>query len=416
MYDFSIFISFIINSIRVGVYDKGFWRGLMKILISPDSFKGSLSAENVAKHIERGIKSVKDDADTLRIPMADGGEGTLETLVTATNGKIEKVLVNDPLGRRINGHFGIIGNEKTAVIELAVASGLPLLTSKELNPAIASTYGTGQLIKDALGKGIRSFIICLGGSATNDGGTGILKALGYRFLDKERNELKSGGLALKDLSIIDDTYVDERVKEAHFQIACDVSNPLIGPNGASHVFGPQKGALPELVNQLDEALRVFADVVYRKTGRRIHNLEGGGAAGLYAFCQTEMRPGVELMIETLNLSTLFHEQQFDLIITGEGKLDEQTAYGKVVSGITKLSKQYKVPIIAIAGTVEGDITPLHELGLTAAFSIINGPMDLETAFAETGKFIEKTTEQLFRLFIRKGKNNIGTDNSYLYVP
>lgn len=296
-----------------------------------------------------------------------------------------------------------------------------MLTSKELNPAIASTYGTGQLIKDALGKGIRSFIICLGGSATNDGGTGILKALGYRFLDKERNELKSGGLALKDLSIIDDTYVDERVKEAHFQIACDVSNPLIGPNGASHVFGPQKGALPELVNQLDEALRVFADVVYRKTGRRIHNLEGGGAAGgtaagLYAFCQTEMRPGVELMIETLNLSTLFHEQQFDLIITGEGKLDEQTAYGKVVSGITKLSKQYKVPIIAIAGTVEGDITPLHELGLTAAFSIINGPMDLETAFAETGKLIEKTTEQLFRLFIRKGKNNIGTDNSYLYVP
>lgn len=382
----------------------------MKVLITPDSFKGSLSAENVAIHIERGIKNVNADTQTLRIPMADGGEGTLETLVTTLGGEICEMRVEDPLGRMITGHYGIIGEEdKTAIIELAVASGLPLLSQKELNPAVASTNGTGQLIKDALEKGIRSFIICLGGSATNDGGVGILKALGYRFLDKDYNELKNGGLALKDLSVIDDTYVDDRVRKSHFDIACDVSNPLIGPKGASHIFAPQKGASPEMVNQLDEALRVFADIVYRKTGRRIHDGRGCGAAGgtaggLYAFLQTSIKPGVELIIDTLHLPKVFQEQQIDLVITGEGRLDHQTAYGKVVSGIAKLSKQHEVPVIALAGTVEGDLTPLYELGLTAAYSIINQPMDLESALLNSGELIEKATDQLFRLIIGIKRN------------
>jgi len=375
----------------------------MKLLIAPDSFKGSLSSLDVARSIESGLKKVDVHTDTMILPMADGGEGTLTALINATNGEVINVNVFDPLGREITGYYGILGNSRTAVIELAVASGLPLLKQSELNPYVTSTYGTGQLIKHALKKGINSFIICLGGSATNDAGAGILKALGFRLLDNHGKELSEGGLALQNLASIDDTDVSPSIKEATFQLACDVNNPFLGVNGATHIFGPQKGAKVAQIVELEQSLKRFADVVYEKTGRRIHNLKGAGAAGgtaggLLAFLNASLHPGVEIVMEALKIPETLADGNIDLVITGEGKLDYQTGFGKVVAGLTTLSNRNKIPVVAICGQVEMDGTVL---GLTSAFSITNGPMRLEEAMGNASKLLEHTSEQIYRLFLAR---------------
>ncbi|THE11333.1 glycerate kinase [Bacillus timonensis] len=380
----------------------------MKVLITPDSFKGSLSAMDVATSIETGLKKVDGNLETMVLPMADGGEGTLHSLITATNGKIVYVDVLDPLGREINGHYGIMGDNRTAVIELAVASGLPLLKKSELKPTETSTYGTGQLIKHALDNGIDSFIICLGGSATNDGGTGILKALGFRFFDKEGQELPEGVLSLKKLACIDDKNVSASTKNAKFQMACDVRNPLIGKNGATRVFGPQKGATPEAIEELEQALTVFADVVYQQTGWQIHDYKGAGAAGgvaggLLPFLNAKLKPGVDLVMEVLSLPKLIDSHEFDLVITGEGRLDMQTEFGKVVAGITRLCNPRGIPVIAVCGQVDADGTMIDRLGLTAAFSITNGPMDLDEAMLHTSKLLSSKSEQILRLFLARSQ-------------
>ncbi|GGE27881.1 glycerate kinase [Pullulanibacillus camelliae] len=375
----------------------------MNVILSPDSFKGCLSSVQVCQAMARGIKKATPDAEITCIPMADGGEGTTTSLVAATEGDFMKDLsVHDPLGRPIKASYGVTGDGKTAIIELAAASGLDLLEASELDPRLASTLGTGELILDALDQGLRSFIICLGGSATNDGGTGLLKALGFRFLDQAGDELSEGGWALKHLQAIDMTQADARLKESHFQIACDVSNPLIGNYGASAVFGPQKGATPEMISALDQALARFADVVEQDRGLRLHDLKGAGAAGgtaagLLAFLNAELVSGIELVKQTIGFDDRIQNNRPDLILTGEGKIDAQTSFGKVIAGICQSAKPLHIPVIALAGATSDELAPLHEAGLAAAFSIADGPLTLEESIERAETLIEKTTEQVIRI-------------------
>ncbi|HET7658375.1 MAG TPA: glycerate kinase [Bacillales bacterium] len=379
----------------------------MKILIAPDSFKGSMTAREAAEAMKQGILNAGIQADVAIIPMADGGEGTMTSLIEATKGSTKELIVKDPLGRNRRGTYGITGDGNTAVIELANASGLHTLEKEELDPAVATTYGTGQLIVDALDRGLRDFIICLGGSSTNDGGSGILTALGIRFLDHDGNELKLGGLALGSLDSINIDQVDKRIYESTFRVACDVENPLVGPKGASAVFAPQKGASDELVKKLDKALMVFADCIERQFGISVHEYPGAGAAGgtaggLLALLNAELKPGIELVMEAVNFEKVLKEGRFDFLLSGEGKLDEQTASGKVVAGLAKAAKRNGVPVIAVAGSVEGDLHEMYEKGLTAAFSISRGPISLEEAMEKGKELTAKIVEQIFRLLTISG--------------
>ena len=378
----------------------------MKVLISPDSFKGSIDALNAAKAIESGIHKVDSTVETELLPMADGGEGTMINLVQATNGTIKTINSRDPLNREMKADYGITGDGQTAIIELATSSGIDLLSADELNPYVTTTYGTGLLIKDALEKGIKHFIICLGGSATNDAGVGILQALGYRFLDKNKQEIKFGGIHLKDIESIDESQVLTNLKDAHFDIACDVTNVFVGKQGASHIFGPQKGATYEQVIELDHALNHFSHVVEKDKNIFIKEIEGAGAAGgtaggLMAFLNTNIERGIELVIDFVNFHDLIRTQNFDYIFTGEGKIDGQTAGGKVISGICKVASDYNIPVIAIGGSVESDLSELHNQGLTAAFSITTKPVSLEYAIKNAQSLIEQQSEQIFRLIYRK---------------
>lgn len=380
----------------------------MKILLAPDSFKGSMTAHQAALAMKKGIVNSGIETNITMIPMADGGEGTMLSMVNATDVSTREKMVKDSLGRNRKAKYGITGDGKTAIIELASASGLNTVAVHELNPSLASTYGTGQLIVDALDKGLRDFLICLGGSATNDGGVGLLSALGYRFINQSGEELKPGGLALGELNDIDCKGVDKRIAESTFRVACDVKNPLIGPKGASFVFGPQKGASGELVKQLDQALEVYADCIEREMGISVHGLSGAGAAGgsaagLVAFLNAELRSGIELVMEALHLDEKLKDQQYDLLISGEGKLDAQTVSGKVVAGLAETAKRYELPVVAVCGAVEGDLSVLHDKGLTAAFSISQGPGQLQEALENAEEWLAKTVEQLFRMINVKFK-------------
>jgi glycerate kinase len=374
----------------------------MEFLLAPDSFKGSVSAKAAAEAMERGILRAYPEAHTVKLPLADGGEGTLEHLIEATKGTVYEAEVYDPLGRPIRGHYGVTGDGKTAIVELAVASGLTLLQKEELNPKLASTFGTGQLMKKALDKGVTSFIICLGGSATVDGGAGILQALGFRLLDRKGNELPPGGMFLKELVDIDDSQVSESVKKASFQLACDVTNPLLGAEGAAAVFGPQKGADEETVKELEQALTNWANVIQKHTGVAVHNLSGAGAAGgtaagLYGLLGAKIKAGFSIVSEVLGLENVLKRHRFTAVLTGEGRLDGQTASGKVVAGVCAAAMKYDTPVIALAGAVQGNLASLYERGLTAAFSITDGPMALEQAIAQGTVLLEKQAEQVVRL-------------------
>ncbi|GAB6117973.1 glycerate kinase [Thermoanaerobacter brockii subsp. lactiethylicus] len=371
----------------------------MKILIAPDKFKESLSALKVADSIEKGILKVFPKAVIEKVPMADGGEGTVESLVNATGGKIIKTNVKDPLFRDIESFYGILGDGETAVIEMAAASGLYLLKDYERNPMITTTYGTGQLIKDALDKGCRNFIIAVGGSATNDGGAGMATALGVKFYDKDGREIGLGGGALSKIYSIDTSNLDYRLKECRFIVACDVANPLIGENGASRVYGPQKGATKEMVKVLDKNLEHYGKLLEKYFNKRIIDVPGSGAAGglgagLMAFLNAQLKSGIEIIIEALKLEEKIKEA--DIVISGEGKVDFQTAFGKTISGIAKLCKKHNKPLIVIAGTVE-DIEKLYEIGVSSVFSIMEKPMSLEDAIKNAPTLLEKSAERIFRL-------------------
>ncbi|MCK5767306.1 MAG: glycerate kinase, partial [Candidatus Atribacteria bacterium] len=321
----------------------------MKIVIAPDSFKGSLTATEVADAIEMGIKEIFPEAEMIKIPMADGGDGTVQCLVNATGGEILKEKVMGPLGKDVLAHYGILGDKKTAVIEMAEASGLTLLPEHKRNPLITTTYGTGQLIKAALDQGCRKMIIGIGGSATNDGGAGMVQALGIHLLDKQDKEIGFGGAELLNLHYIDMNQLDQRISELEIRVASDVKNPLCGPSGATRIYGPQKGATEEMMIILEEALVHFSQTINKTLCKEVKNIPGAGAAGglgagLMAFLDAKLKPGIEIVIETVKLERAV--KGADLVITGEGKIDYQTIYGKVPVGVAKIAKKYDVPVVA----------------------------------------------------------------------
>ncbi|MED1948506.1 MULTISPECIES: glycerate kinase [Brevibacillus] len=376
----------------------------MKIVIAPDSFKGCLTAKQVGEAIRSGIQRALPQSELIVKPMADGGEGTMQCLVDATDGRILTATVKNPLGQDICAEFGILGDGVTCVIEMAAASGLYLISTEERNPFVTTTYGFGQLITAGLDKGCRKFILGLGGSATNDGGAGMLQALGYVLLDQDDQPLSFGGGELSRLSRIDTSQVDKRLADCHFVIACDVTNPFVGPNGASHVFGPQKGATPEMVLQLDDHLRHFADLLEKTRGIAIHDLPGTGAAGgvagaLLAFLNGQLRSGIEIVIETTGLAEAMDKA--NLVITGEGQVDFQTAQGKTPCGVAQVAQRYGIPVIVLAGSIGNGIDTLYEKGVSAVVSITNKPMTLDQSMREAASLLEQTAEQVMRIYSLK---------------
>jgi len=374
----------------------------MKILIAPDSFKENLSAKEVAQAIERGIKKVDENIQTSIVPMADGGEGTVESLVEATDGQIINVKVKDPLMRDIDSYYGVLGDRKTAVIEMAAASGLALLEKDERNPMDTTSFGTGQLIKYAIEEGYKNIIIGIGGSATNDGGAGMLMALGAKLLDANGEDIGLGAKGLGKLKSIDLYNFHEAIKDCNFVVACDVDNPLVGKRGASYVFGPQKGADEHMVKILDANLENFGKVVEDTLGISLLQYPGAGAAGgmgaaLLAFLDAVLERGIDIVIEATQLERKIMDS--NLVITGEGKIDDQTQFGKTPYGIATLAKKYNKPVIAIAGGIGEDASVLYEKGIDSIFSIVNKPMTLEEAMVHGESLLEDTAERIIRALI-----------------
>lgn len=345
----------------------------MKIVIAPDSYKESLSAIEVAEAIEIGFKRVFPDWQYIKCPAADGGEGSVEALVDASGGHLVTTQVVGPLGEPHQAFYGISGDRKTAFIEMAAASGIELIPAEQRNPYTTTSYGTGQLIEHALEQGIRHLILCIGGSATNDAGCGMMQAMGVSFQDEQGRELPYGGLALETLAHIDVSELDPRLSECWIEVACDVTNPLTGTNGASYVYGPQKGATTEMVVRLDAALTNFAEVVERDLNKKIIDIPGSGAAGgmgaaFCAFLNADLRPGIDIMTEAVGLEELV--QDADLVITGEGRLDSQSINGKVPVGVANIAKRYNLPVIAIAGALADDFEEVYSHGIDAAFDTV----------------------------------------------
>ncbi len=378
----------------------------MRILIAPDSYKGSLTAIEVAEAMERGFVRVFSDAQVTKVPIADGGEGTVEALVYATGGKIFRTMVADPLGQPIESFWGALGDRETAVIEMAAASGLTLVPQNKRNPGLTSSFGTGQLIIEAINHGYRKIILGLGGSATNDGGSGMARALGVRFLDGYGASLPEGCLALKNLARIDLTGIDSRVGSTEIIVACDVDNPLCGPLGASAIFGPQKGATPEMVRELDGSLRTFSEVASRVMGRNVADIPGSGAAGgmgagLLLFTEAVLMSGIQIVIEATGLDSLI--ERTDLVVTGEGMTDRQTSFGKAPAGIGALAKKHGKVAICLSGSLGEGAEDILEHGVQAIASITAGPMTLEQCLSQAAPLIEKAAIR-FALTLRAGMN------------
>lgn len=345
----------------------------MKIVIAPDSWKESLTALEVATAIEDGFRQIFPDAEMVKIPMADGGEGTVEAMVAATQGRIVNLRVTGPLGEPVDAFYGLSGDEQQAFIEMAAASGLESVPPARRDPRITTSWGTGELIRHALDAGVRHIIIGLGGSATNDGGAGMVQALGARLLDQQGEPLGFGGDALSQLARIDISQLDKRLAECRIEAACDVTNPLTGEEGATAIFGPQKGATPEMIKQLDNALTHYGQIIERDLDKSVMTLKGGGAAGgmgvaLYAFCGADLRQGIEIVTEALALDAAVRDA--DLVITGEGRIDSQSIHGKVPIGVARVAKRYAIPVIGIAGSLTADVEVVYDHGLDAIFSVI----------------------------------------------
>ncbi|MGO4743002.1 glycerate kinase [Serratia quinivorans] len=370
---------------------------LKKVVIAPDSFKESLSALAVAEAIERGFRQIFPQVQYVKLPMADGGEGTVDSMVAATGGEIVRVEVTGPLGQPVQAFYGLLGEGDTAVIEMAAASGLHLAPKGQRDPRMTTSYGTGELILAALERGVKAIILGIGGSATNDGGAGMMQALGAKLLDDKQQPLSPGGAALAQLARIDLSGVDPRLQQVSVTAACDVDNPLCGANGASAVFGPQKGATPEMVTQLDAALRHYGTLLEQATGREVINAPGAGAAGgmgaaLLGMLNARLRPGIEIVIETLRLEDALRDA--DLVITGEGRLDSQSIHGKTPIGVARVAKRYGLPVIGIAGSLAKDYQVVHQHGIDAAFSVLDRVVSLEEALAEAADNLEVTARNV----------------------
>ena len=371
----------------------------MNVLIAPDSFKGSISSREVANYIEKGFKKILPQANIKKVPIADGGEGTVESVIESAGGSILKAVVHDPLMRKINSFFGILDNGKTAVIEMAAASGIGLLSPEEQNPWYTTSYGTGELIKAALYEGCSNIILGIGGSATNDAGAGMLRALGVKFTDKTGNEVKHGGGFLSEISSFDVSRLDKRIKAAKIQVASDVSNPFTGITGASLVYGPQKGANEDMVFKLDKNLKHFAYLIKKILNKDIESIPGAGAAGgmgggLLAFFDAELIPGFQLISRITGLEALIKNSH--MVITGEGKIDNQTLYGKTPIGILKMAQEYKVPVIAVTGNLSESTDKLYKIGFQVIMPIIDKPMTIDEALKNTPSMLEDTGERIAR--------------------
>ncbi|WP_157670420.1 glycerate kinase [Chitinibacter sp. GC72] len=373
---------------------------MKKIVIAPDSFKESLSARQVAQMIADAFRSVLPAVEIVAIPLADGGEGTLAALIDATGGQFRSATVHDPLGDPLLAHWGLLGDGKTAVIEMAAASGLALIAPQRRNPLLSCSAGTGELIKAALDAGMRHFILAIGGSATNDGGAGMLRALGVHLLDAAGKALPAGGAALAQLSRIDLSGLDPRLADCQFEVACDVDNPLTGSQGASAIFGPQKGASLAMVAQLDAALSHYASIIRQQMGIDIEHHAGAGAAGgmgaaALAFFNARLRRGVEIVLDASALAQ--HLADADLVITGEGRLDGQTVFGKTPLGVAQLAKQFGLPVIAIGGCLREDVDQLYAHGIDAVFSCIHKPMTQDEALSHASDNLQRVARNIAAL-------------------
>lgn len=377
----------------------------MKVVIAPDSYKGSLTALEVANCIEEGINRYSKDIEIIKIPVADGGEGTVQALIDATNGEIIKLKVCDPLLREIDSFYGILGDGKTAVIEMAAASGLYLLKESELNPLITSTYGTGQIINDAIERGCRNLIIGIGGSATNDGGAGMLRALGVRFQNEDGKDIPEGGQALRKLRHIDKKNFNSQILKCKIKVACDVDNPLCGINGASNVFGPQKGATEEDIKILDEALKHYSTIIKNDFGVDILNVAGSGAAGgtggAFIAIGATLESGVDIVIKETKLEEVLEEA--DIVFTGEGKIDFQTKFGKAPYGVAKEAKKRNIPVIAVCGGIGEGYKELYQYGFTSIFSINNKPMSLAECMSNSKYLLTDIAERIIRAMCSENK-------------
>lgn len=370
------------------------------IVLAPDSFKESMTAKEVCEAMERGIRKANSQIRCIHVPMADGGEGTMQSLVDATGGRVYSKEVVGPLGNNVVAEYGILGNGEIGVIEMASASGIHLVDLEKRNPLITTTFGTGQLIKACLDKRVKKLLIGIGGSATNDGGAGFIQALGGRLLDENGDDLSYGGGALAKLHTIDLSNLDERLKYVSVEVACDVNNPLCGKEGASYVFGPQKGATREMIEILDQNLSHYAEVIKEQLGKDVISKAGAGAAGglgagLMAFLDVKLKSGIEMVIEYANLEEKVRDA--DMVWTGEGSIDFQTQYGKTPLGVAMIAKKYNKPVIALAGRVGNDIDVLYDKGIDAIFGIMRGVTSIEEALVKGPENVEKTSENIIRL-------------------
>ncbi|GIO35464.1 glycerate kinase [Paenibacillus antibioticophila] len=369
-------------------------------VLAPDSFKESMTAKEACTAMEKGLRKVFPEAEYVHVPMADGGEGTVQSLVDASGGKIFEKVVKGPLGQPVTAKFGILGDGVTGAIEMAAASGIHHVTPETKNPLITSTYGTGELIRECLDRGIKRIIIGTGGSATNDGGTGMAAALGAKFLDEAGQELPHGGGSLNRLTRIDVSALDRRLGELELIVACDVANPLCGEHGASRVFGPQKGATPPMVEQLDSNLAHYAKVVKQQLGKDVRDVPGAGAAGglgagLLSFTQAKLQKGIEIVIEYTELKR--HIARADYVFTGEGGIDFQTKFGKTPYGVARMAKEAGKKVIAVAGYIGEGIDTLYDIGIDAVFGIVPGAQELQKVLVEGPQNVERTCENIARV-------------------
>ncbi|EGR4196903.1 glycerate kinase [Vibrio cholerae] len=374
----------------------------MKVVIAPDSFKESLTAKQVCDAIQAGLARVWHDAKFVAIPVADGGEGTVQSLVDATQGRLVEVKVMGPQGKRVEAFYGMLGDNQTAVIEMAAASGLHHVPLAQRDPKLTTSFGTGELIRHALDQGVTKLIIGLGGSATNDGGVGMLAALGACFTNADGDPIQLTGGGLRELTHIDLQDFDPRLQNCDILVACDVNNPLCGDKGASAVFGPQKGATPEDVQLLDGALRQFGLLTEKVTGKMVLESAGAGAAGgmgaaLLAYTQAILRPGIEIVLETVQLAHQVSDA--DLVITGEGRIDSQTVHGKTPMGVAKVAKRFDVPVLALCGCTGDNYQAVYQCGIDAVFAAVPRAMSLEDALKESDFNLADLAENVARLWV-----------------
>ncbi len=369
-------------------------------VLAPDSFKESMTAKEVCIAMEKGLRKVYPEANYIHVPMADGGEGTVQSLVDASGGELFEKEVTGPLGQPVIAKYGMLGDGMTAAIEMASASGIHYVTKETKNPLVTTTYGTGELIRECLDRGVKKILIGIGGSATNDGGAGMAEALGAKFLDAEGSELPRGGGSLDRLARIDVALLDPRLQQVELIVACDVTNPLCGETGASRVFGPQKGATPDMVAHLDAALGRYADIVKEQLGKDVRDVPGAGAAGglgagLLIFTQAKLQKGIEIVIEYTGLKDKIADA--DLVFTGEGGIDFQTKFGKTPYGVAKVAKEAGKRVIAVAGYIGEGIDTLYAEGIDAVFGIVPGASELDKLLAEGPQNVERTCENIARV-------------------